>query len=67
MTNQIDEWIVAGIGHCKPVSAEPKDVDVLVPENKNKNKINNFSLSPFFVSSYLLTFFTYKVSFKSFV
>jgi hypothetical protein len=34
MTNQIDEWIVARIWHRKPVGAEPKDVDVLVPKVK---------------------------------
>ena len=36
MADEIDERVVAGVGHCQPVSAEPEDVDVFVPERKEK-------------------------------
>jgi hypothetical protein len=34
MADEIDEGVVAGVGHGQPVCAEPEDVDVLVPENR---------------------------------
>ena len=36
MADEIDERVVAGVGHSQPVSAEPEDVDVFVPERKEK-------------------------------
>ena len=32
---KIDEWIVAAVGHCQPVHAEPDDVDVWISANDN--------------------------------
>lgn len=32
MTNHINEWIVARVRHCQPVSTKPQDVDVFEAE-----------------------------------
>lgn len=32
----VDEWIIAAITHCEPVTAEPYDIDVVVPVYKQK-------------------------------
>ncbi len=38
MANEIDEWVVARVGHGQPVSTEPEDVDVFVPEKGKKHR-----------------------------
>ena len=32
MTDDVNEWIVARVRHCKPMSTKPQDVDVFVPK-----------------------------------
>ena len=32
VTEEVDEWVVAAVGHGQPVAAEPDNVDVRVAE-----------------------------------
>jgi hypothetical protein len=45
IVDSINEWIAAAIAHCQPITAEPYDVDVLVPIMKRELSINHFSVN----------------------